>query len=84
MIGFPYTFFPDILSIDAIDPERLAPVNMPFGSFPIASRFKTDAKMPLYIKRPVQYAKSLSGLKNLSFQNADYIQKPPQRFRLMD
>lgn len=80
-----FTFFPDIRSVQTIDPAKLKDVRLSFGMpYAVPALLRTDAKVLLYVNCPVSYQKDRADLAPFSVQDPGYLDRMTALLPLMD
>ena len=80
-----FTFFPDIGSVQTIDPAKLKDVRLSFGMpYAVPALFRTDAKVLLYVNCPITYQKNRADLEPFSVQDPGYLDRMTALLPLMD
>lgn len=80
-----FTFFPDIRSVQTIDPAKLKDVRLSFGMpYAVPALFRTDAKVLLYVNCPITYQKNRADLEPFSVQDPGYFDRMTALLPLMD
>ena len=80
-----FTFFPDIGSVQTIDPAKLKDVRLSFGMpYAVPALLRTDAKVLLYVNCPVSYQKDRADLAPFSVQDPGYLDRMTALLPLMD
>ena len=80
-----FTFFPDIRSVQTIDPAKLKDVRLSFGMpYAVPALLRTDAKVLLYVNCPVSYQKNRADLEPFSVQDPGYLDRMTALLPLMD
>ena len=80
-----FTFFPDIGSVQTIDPSKLKEVRLSFGMpYAVPALMKTDARVLLYVNSPITYQRDQTDLAPFSVQDPGYLDRMTALLPLMD